>query len=353
MKKYVMYALAITGISIISCEEGLAPIAKDALKPAIVTQQTPNDTDDPAIWINPQDPLRSIIIGTDKNKKNGGLYAFDLQGKIINKFTPLDRPNNVDIAYGLDVEGVPTDIAVVTERNKNQIRVFSMPDLKPIDNGGIPVFEGETQNEPMGIALYTDKENHKTYVIVGRKEGPSQGYLWQYELYADQDVLKAKKVRTFGSYSGKKEIEAIAVDNELGYVYYSDETVGIKKYHANPNKGNEELALFGTKEFKRDHEGIAIYKSGAKTGYIIVSNQQKNTFMIYPREGANNNPNEYPLLAEVPLSSIECDGADATAVYLDEAFPKGMLVVMSNGKVFQYYDWREIQRRIDGKEISE
>ena len=30
-------------------------------------------------------------------------------------------------------------------------------------------------------------------------------------------------------------LEAIAVDQQLGFVYYSDETVGIRKYAADPD----------------------------------------------------------------------------------------------------------------------
>ncbi|MDO5607360.1 MAG: phytase [Capnocytophaga sp.] len=345
-KRSILLSFSALSLLFSACGDGLAPVAKDALKPTIITEQTPNDTDDPAIWIHPQDASKSLIIGTDKSKENGGLYAFDMNGKIVNKVTPLDRPNNVDVAYGIDIEGTPTDIAVVTERNKNQIRIYSLPELQPVDGGGIAVFEGETQNEPMGIALYTDPDTQCIYAIVGRKEGPSGSYLWQYELYGEDGTVKARKVREFGSYSGKKEIEAIAVDNELGYVYYSDETVGVKKYYANPDKGNEELALFGTEGFKRDHEGIAIYKTSDTQGYILVSNQQQNSFMVYPREGTATNPNEYPLLVEIPVSTVECDGADATSVAINAQFPKGFFVAMSNGNVFQIYDWRLLEDKI-------
>lgn len=334
-----------------SCGDKLAPVASNALKPSIITEVVPNDTDDPAIWVNPADSTDMLIIGTDKHEKTGGLYAFDLNGKIVNKVYPLDRPNNVDIAYGFSLAGKKVDIAVVTERGSNKIRVFSLPDLKPLDNHGISVFEGEQDRSPMGIALYTqaDSSGNKIYAIVGRKTGPSGKYLFQYELQDKGGVIEGVKVREFGSFQGGKEIEALAVDNELGYVYYSDEGFGIHKYYAAPSKGNEELALFGQQDFKDDHEGIAIYKSTDSTGYILVSNQQNNSFNIYPREGDAGNPNQYTRLAEVPVSAIECDGVEALAIPAGEKFPKGMLVAMSNGQVFHYYDWALFQAIIDGK----
>ncbi len=345
MKK--LLSLLASAIALTSCSSGLAPIPKNALKPAVITQPTPNDTDDPAIWINKGNPSKSLIIGTDKQEAVGGLYAYDLQGNIVNKVYPMDRPNNVDIAYDFILNGKKTDIAVVTERKKSQIRIYSLPDLTPVDNGGIAVFEDTELKDPMGVALYTNPVNKKMYAIVGRKDGISGEYLHQYELLAANGTITANLVRKFGKYSGKKEIEAIMVDNELGFVYYADETAGIRKYYADPVKGNEELAFFGKKDFKRDHEGIALYKTNEKQGYILISDQQSNHFIVYKREGEINNVNTHTMVAKIPLSSIECDGADAINFNLGAPFSNGILVVMSNGKVFQYYSWDVIQEEID------
>lgn len=343
------FILLLVSAFLVSCGSKLAPVRKDAIKPVTVTQSLPHDTDDPSIWINPIDASKSIIVGTDKDT-NGGLYAFDLNGKIVAQSEPLKRPNNVDIAYGLLVNGEKIDVAVTTERETNKIRVFSLPDLKAIDNGGISVFDGELLRDPMGIALYTRSGDHAIFAIVGRKSGPSGSYLWQYELTdAGNGTVGAKVVRKFGAYSGKKEIEAIAVDNELGMVYYCDEQFGIRKYVADPDSKNNdtELAIFGKGDFKADNEGIAIYKKTATTGYILVSNQQANTFMVYPREGVNGDLNHYPLLAEIPTSTIECDGADVTNADLGGAYKNGLFIAMSNGMTFHYYSWDSIQELID------
>lgn len=342
-------AIGLMGAALIavSCNEGLAPVRADALKPIVITQPTPHDTDDPAIWINPIDSSKSLIVGTDKDS-DGGLFAYDLEGNIVNKVTGLKRPNNVDIAYGLQCGDTIIDVAVLTEREKNQIRIFRLPDLIAIDKGGISVFEGEEDNAPMGIALYTRKADSAIFAIVGRKSGPRDGYLWQYRLDGSTGTVTATVVRRFGKYSGEKEIEAIAVDNELGYVYYSDEGVGVRKYWADPDAGNEEeLALFAQGEVKDDHEGIAIYKSSDSTGYLLISNQQANTFVVYPREGTNGLPHQHKRIAEVPVSTVECDGADVTAINLGGNFSKGLFVAMSNGMTFHYYDWQDFQSWID------
>ena len=322
---------------------------KTPVKPVIVTDQVEFDTDDPAIWINPKDAGQSLIVGTDKNIQ-GGLYVFDLNGKILKDKTVkgLKRPNNVDIEYGLSLNGHLTDIAVTTERMAHRLRIYSLPDMKPVDNGGIEVFQGETQpafQEPMGISLYKDPQGN-IYAIVGRKSGPKEGsYLWQYALKDDgTGHVGATLVRKFGKYSGKKEIESIAVDDKLGYIYYSDEQSGIRKYYADPAKGDQELAFFGQGQFKGDNEGISIYETSDSTGYILVSNQQANTFMVYRREGTREDPNQHPLIAEIPVSTVESDGSEVTNLNLGPKFPKGLFVAMSNGKVFHYYDWRAFEK---------
>lgn len=338
--------LLISVLMLITCKDTLAPVADNAIQPKVITQSTPNDTDDPAIWVNSLRPEHSLILGTDKEAKIGGLYAFNLQGKIVNKVYPLDRPNNVDVAYHIRLNDTLVDIAVVTERNAQKVRIYSLPDLTPIDNGGINVFEDDDMRAPMGIATYRNPDNEETYIIVGRKEGKSGEYLYQYKLKESDGYLTGELVRKFGNYSGKKEIEAIAVDNELGYVYYSDETAGVRKYYADPNKGNEELAFFAQDDAKRDHEGIAIYKKNKTSGYILVSDQQANHFLVYKREGEINNPNMHKLIAKIPVSTIECDGADAINFNFGQGFEKGLFVAMSNGKVFQLYDWQTIEKAI-------
>jgi 3-phytase len=316
-----------------------------AIKPIIVTEAVQFDTDDPAIWIHPEDPSQSLIIGTDKDE-NGGLYVFNLQGKIVKPVIKLKRPNNVDIEYGLLLNGKSTDIVVTTERLTNKIRIYRLPDMVAIDNGGIEVFISETLRAPMGISIYKRPRDEAIFVIVGRKEGPTQGsYLWQYLLEDDgQGQVKATKVREFGVWSGIKEIEAIAVDDELGYVYYSDEGVGVRKYYADPDKSdaNIELALFGTEGFMDDHEGISIYPLNDGTGYILVSDQQANKFRIFKREGEPEDPHNHQLLKVVDVSTNDSDGSEVTNVRLNETFPYGLFVAMSDDKTFQLYSWADI-----------
>lgn len=329
---------------------GLPGYRADAVQPRIVTQPAAHDTDDPAIWINPADPAKSLVVGTDKDT-DGALYVYDLTGKIVRVVSGLKRPNNVDIVSGLMLGGRPTDIAVTTERERQRLRVYRLPDMAGIDNGDLAVFNGDKDRAPMGVALYQRPRDGAIFAIVGGKSGPGEGYLEQYRLEDDgTGRVKMTKVRAFGAYSGRKEIEAIAVDAELGYVYYSDEQVGVRKYLADPDApgANRELALFAISGFVSDHEGISIYKRGDGTGYLLVSDQQANRFQVFPREGAPGRPHEHARIKTFDVAAIESDGSEFTNASLP-GFPGGLLVVMSTDRTFHFYAWDDIARAADLK----
>ncbi len=327
------------------------PLYADTLTPVVITETLPEDSDDPALWFHPSDPSQSLVLGTDKGDTTGGVFVFDLDGRIDRErsVTPLMRMNNVDVAHAAMFNGATRDIAAATERNRQRLRVFSLPDMKAIDDGGILLFDGDTSRAPMGVALYRRPSDGVTFAIVGGKSGPTDGtYLWQYRLDMDATgVVRGTKVREFGTYSGIKEIEAITVDDANGYIYYSDEGVGVRKYHADPDSSNSELALFATSYVVDDHEGLAIFERDERTGYIVLSDQGGGRIHVFTREGNNGNPHDHALLAIVPTRAASTDGLEVTPRAMGSQFPQGMMVTMSDDRTFHYYDWRDVQRAID------
>ncbi|MGA0806846.1 MAG: phytase [Pseudohongiellaceae bacterium] len=319
-----------------------AQTAEAPVQPRVVTEAVRRDADDPAIWINPDDPAASLVLGTDKDA-DGALYVFDLQGRILQDkvVRGLSRPNNVDVAYGVLVGGARVDVAVVSERYAHRLRVYRLPDMAPLDAGGIPVFEGERARDVMGIALYTRAADGALFALVSRSDAfaPEQGYLHQYRLVDDgTGTLRGVFTRAFGNWSGTKEIEAIGVDSAAGFVYYSDENHAVRKYLADPmaEDADEQLAEFGHDGFAEDREGISFYRRADGSGYILVSNQQANGFNIYAREGSAGDPHAHPLLATVTLATDESDGSDLANVELP-GFPGGLFVAMSTDRTFQFY----------------
>lgn len=307
----------------------------NVIRPDIITEQVPYDSEDPAIWINKDDPSKSIIFGTDKNT-SGAIYAFGLDGKIIHEKTikGLKRPNNIDIAYNVKLsDDLKSDILVVTERERTQLRIFAIPSMAPVDGGELPVFEGEPDDyaQPMGVAFYTSPIDNSVYIIVSRKKGPVSNYLFQYKVVPGDTNLSLQLVRKFGNFSDKQEIEAIAVDNELGYIYYADEDHCIRKYYAEPGKGNKEVGCFGQGVFKHDIEGLALVKFDGDEGYLLASNQQNGSFSVFSRK-----ENEY--LKELYLGTKDTDGCDAVNMYLNEVFNTGIFVAMNNSRNYYFYE---------------
>ncbi|MCX6633871.1 MAG: phytase [Acidobacteria bacterium] len=330
-------------------------------RPVVSTAAVSDDADDPAVWVHPSDPARSLIIGTNKvAAPAGALVVFGLDGKIRQTIAGLDRPNNVDVEYGLVVGGQPTDIAVATERLKHRLRIFKIPrDGGPLTDissgGGAPVLAGETgeRAEPMGIALYRRPRDGAVFAIVSPKTGPSQGYLAQYKLEDDgAGKVKAVPVRRFGGFLGGKEIEAVAVDDALGYVYYADERNGIHKWHADPDHAGagRELAHFGRTEFAGDHEGIAIYARADGTGYIVCTDQidGNSHYHVYRREGGPAGPHDHAQMVRCVRGGADgTDGIEITSAALGPRFPSGLLVVMNSGpKNFLLYRWEDIANHI-------
>jgi 3-phytase len=341
-----------------------------------------NDPDDPAIWLSPDNPAESLIIGTDKGandgeggRSDGGLAAFTTSGDLVANVS-LRRPNNVDVEYGLLVGGSATDIAVTCERDRQAIRVYALPRLEAIDGGGLPAFEGELDRDRrcMGVGLYKRPHDGEIFVILSRKSGPSGTYLWQYRLSDDDrdGVVEALVVRQFGQVSDGGEIEAVVVDDIANRIFYADEGCCIRAYAADPadDEGQltaDELATFGHEGFQQDREGISIYARGASSprmdrddaaaladdfkqtdplpGFLFVSDQQRTgTFRVFCREA----PHVY--LDSIQLADTEnSDGSEVTSFSLGPGFESGLFVAMSDvSHRFNFYSWASIASCLDG-----
>ena len=326
------------------------------VKPLRPTATLPADPDDPAIWVNRADPSRSLILGTVKvAAPDGALAVFGLDGELRQLLKGPDRPNNVDVEYGLDLDATPTDIAVLTERLGRRLRVYAVGadgrGLRDVSSGTMPILEGAPGDEgaPMGIGLYRRPRDGAIFAIVSPKAGPRENYLWQYRLQDDgTGRAKATFVRRFGSFSGLSEIEAVAVDDDLGYVYYADEVAGIHKWHADPDHPDaaRELAVFATQGYQQDREGIGIYALPDGTGYIVSVDQLpgESVFHVYKREGEPGNPHDHSKELEVFRGGADgTDGLDVTSSSLGPDFPGGLMVAMSSGaRNFLLFRWADI-----------
>lgn len=358
-----LLATALAVASSVACFHKSPPSGAIQVEPAYGTASLPQDPDDPAIWVHPTDPSRSLIIGTMKvAAPAGAIVVFGLDGRIRQMITGIDRPNNVDVEYGFQLGGRTVDIAVATERLARALRVFAIDASagRLIDLGAIPVLQGEAgeAGAPMGIALYRRPSDNAMFAIVAPKTGPREGYLWQYRLTdTGRGGIGATFVRRLGVFSAntvraENEIEAVAVDDALGYVYYADEGDGIHKWHADPDHrdASRELAHFARSGFRGDREGIAIYALPDGTGYIVCTDQLEgdSEYHIYAREGAPGNPHDHSReIAVINGGADSTDGLDISSATLGTRLPHGVMVAMNSApRNFLVFGWEDIAATI-------
>ena len=114
--------LMLSPLLLTACNMARPAVPSASARPVFATVETQpvassNDAaDDPAIWIHPTDPAKSLVIGTDKKR---GLDVYDLSGKRVQSL-PDGRMNNVDLRYGFLLDGAEVAIVAATNRNLPQ-----------------------------------------------------------------------------------------------------------------------------------------------------------------------------------------------------------------------------------------
>ncbi|NLD91460.1 MAG: phytase [Fibrobacter sp.] len=326
--------------------------AQISIPKKFTTASTGNDVDDCAIWVNPSDPEKSLVFVNDKGPavEYGGLYAYTLDGTLLQK-TLFHRPQNPDIRYSVVFGDDTIDVLVCVDRESgnntyNKIRIFKInPSYAETLDGvltEITTSDGilTGQNEAYGHGLYLRPSDGALFSIVA---GCSQTDFTQIRLESDgAGKVKGTIVRKWGGSDIKGDLcEGICCDDELGYIYISDENYQILKYYADPDKNENTLISAFAKDdgIVADREGINIYRCDDNNGYILLSNQGKNEIIVYDRV-----TNEF-IGSVIPDGMMDCDGLDVTAIPLGSQFPHGMAAFhlgTASGSQFGFYDWSDI-----------
>jgi 3-phytase len=274
--------------------------------------------DDPAIWVHPTDPSRSLIIGTDK--KNG-LDVYDLAGKRVQTL-PDGRMNNVDLRYGFSLGGQAVAIVAVTNRTDQTLALYAVDSngrLSNVAEDKIPT----GMADPYGLCMYRSAAGE---YFVFANDGDS-GHFKQWQLEARGERVGARLVREFGVGS---QAEGCAADDGTGVLYIAEEDVGLWRYSAAPNGGSARTSVDSVSNgnLTDDAEGVAIFYGPADSGYLIVSSQGSNDYNVYSRNGDNKFIGKFAIVpspAGIDGTS-DTDGIDVTSAPLGSAFPHGVFV---------------------------
>lgn len=306
------------------------------------TEGTSGDADDPAIWVNPANPAKSLILGADKE---AGLFAYDLRGAQV-AFLPDGQLNNVDLRpFTLDGQEVTL---VGSSRRDDGAMVFHV-----IDAGGNirraapfahPAADAQVPGTShiYGFAMAQDAGG--TYALVNFKSG----HVLQYRITETGGQLALALVRHWQVAS---QPEGMFADDAAGHIYVGEEDVGIWRYPLSPDAAPAPLvadAIPSTCLPRDDVEGLALHDDGTNR-WLVASAQGVDRAAIYRLRGEDKP--DCVALVEVAAGTLdrvtETDGLDVTATPLGPDFPQGLLVMMDDQNAgfttgFKLISWADI-----------
>jgi len=293
--------------------------------PAIDTD-TEADADDPAIWLHPTDPARSLVVTA---VKDAGLRVYDLSGNLVQRIdaTPAGadglagRYNNVDVTYGFTLaDGRVVDLAVAADRGRDLIRVWRIDPADPArplvditDPGQGTVYPtrrgpdgtevpnpAADQHTAYGLTTWNDVANGAHYAIVAARKEPR---LVQHRLLARPDgTVGHERVRHWDfptTHRGQDlwqeseedpradwsaQFEGLVVDQERAILFAGQEDVGLWRIDLRSGIAEDKpfyetrgstLSPFNHPESRivRDVEGFALHYGPDGSGYLVVSSQ--------------------------------------------------------------------------------
>jgi 3-phytase len=276
--------------------------------------------DDMAIWYDPGDPSKSVIIA-DNKASDGGIVVFDLDGSIVQDIE-LGSIGNVDIRTDVKFDGSNRTIVAATDRTNKQLLLFEFDEgvRRLIEE---PLLSEPLDYEPYGVCMYRSANNLSQVFVTDR----DSGLLEQFNL--SDDSRKVKKIERDFNISSLSE--GCVADDELGYLYVAEEDVGLWKFHINLEENSEKIMVDteengGNTGF--DLEGVSLSYGPDGGGYIFLSRQGDSEVAIYEREGDNAFIKTFSIEGSGGIDSpTETDGLDVVAADFGGPFTSGLLVV--------------------------
>ena len=285
--------------------------------------------DDPAIWVNPNDPAKSLILGTNKDE---GLYVYNLAGEELQRM-PVGLSNNVDLRGNL---------AVASNDGVNALSWFRIDPMTAVVS-----HVGDTKVariEPYGICLGAPGGTLQTAVT--HKDG-------SIDIWNVQDTgagpLTIAGVRTIKLGS---QVEGCVIDDAANRLFVGEEDVGLWMIDLATDAKTQIDSVNSGSGLVADVEGVTLYAAKDGGGYIIVSAQGKNRYVVYDRAPPFAVRGVFAIGRSADGSvdgTSVTDGLDASPGALP-GLPAGVLVVQDDANPvseidqnFKIVDWREIE----------
>jgi myo-inositol-hexaphosphate 3-phosphohydrolase len=337
-----MRALPLVALILAGCATTSMPQTATAPLVAATAETDPVDTaadaaDDPAIWRNPADPAKSLVIGTDKK---AGIHVYSLAGKRLS-FTPADRLNNVDLrTVGTRVIAAASDRADVDAAH---VSLFTLDTAaaRLVPLGRFPVGPGEAY----GMCLWTRARDHALFGFVVLKDGR-----------IDQVAIDVSgglpKVTTVRSMKLASQAEGCVVDDRTGLLYVAEEDVGLWRFDADPAAPGTAtpIAQVDGRTLIADVEGLALAPSGRRGGYLVVSSQGDNAYTLYRLPGVTY-AGRFRIGGGAIDGTSDTDGIDLMLGDFGPAYPGGLFVAQDGDNApdtqnFKFVGWTAVRRAL-------
>ena len=316
-----------------------------SVKPAVQTEVVMSQgdaADDPAIWVHPQTPALSRVLGTNKQQ---GLEVYDLQGKRV-QHLPVGRLNNVDVRPGFELGGRTVDLAVATNRDHNSLSVFS------IDRAtGTVQAAGEIATpvtDIYGLCLFKAPSG-EIYSFANDKDGT----FVQHRLYGKGDKVEGELVRQF---KVATQPEGCVADDRNQRLFLGEEDVAVWAVDARPDQPATLTSVIKVGgPVHDDIEGMGLYQT-EKDNYLVISSQGNDSYVVVDAEPPYALRGAFRVGVNAAAGidgASETDGLEVTSANLGGAWSKGMLVVQDGRKRmpeqaqnFKYIPWGEVAKAL-------
>lgn len=290
--------------------------------------------DDPAVWTHPTDPAKSLILGTNKDV---GVYVYGLDGSEKQRLA-VGLSNNVDLRGNL---------AVASNDGVNALSWFRIdPTTSMVSHVGDTKL---TTVEPYGVCI--GNIAGALHVVATYKTGLVE--IWRVtDTGAGLPQISGLRTLQLGS-----QLEGCVIDDAASRMFVGEENVGlwvVNMLSEDMIPQSVDTVGSGT-GLVADVEGVSLYTGANGEGYVVVSAQSKDRYVIYDRKP----PHAYAGVIAITANgdgSVDAvshtDGLDVSSAPLP-GLPAGVLVVQDDANPvseqdqnFKIVDWREVEKAL-------
>lgn len=316
------------------------PVLAAAETPPVGTRSR-DAADDPAIWVDPQDRGRGVIIGTDKQ---AGLYVYDLSGRQIQAL-PGGKPNNVDLRDGFPTAAGPAVLVAASDRGRRGVALYKLDPgtLKLAFWAVVPV----DLTEPYGLCMA--RRGDAFLVVTNGTDGQIRQHRVS-ESPAGAPVWTEERRMAVAA-----QPEGCVADDARGRLYLGEENRGIWLFDLAATASPAALIAAAPSEMlKPDVEGLALLEDGP-AAWLVASSQGDSAFAVWRVDGAA--PVYRGRFSVVAGGSVDAvTGTDGVAALGGRVggFDEGLIVVQDDAdqgsegarQNFKLVAWRDVKRAL-------